>query len=372
MIGKKPVGWRSRFAGPHAAVRLGDSAGTREPRRGSADGILNRYFADIRGYPWLTREQEGVLAREAQAGRSESLNRLIECNLPFVVKIAGQYRNLGLPFEDLISEGNLGLIEAARRFDPGRGTRFVTWAIWWIRKSICHALSERAQLVRLPVSQIKKIRVVRATEKALEGKCRREPTQEEMSASLPSNLAGLDPIHCDGIRCDSLDEPNSRDRRKNIAELLKDERLTSVEDQMLSREASDRVSLFYAQLDEQQKAVIACRFGLGGEEPLTLEEIGQRMGRSREGVRLIEAKAMERLRKLFTRLTTRATRRTASWGAKRAVRDQPGRRLQAPPHAAIPTVSANTRRGASKPPKTLPLLPQRIVRMSGPFVPTSK
>jgi RNA polymerase sigma factor (sigma-70 family) len=293
--------------GKNAAV----SRGPRRPPReatGSGRSVIDRYLADIRHYPRLTREEELELVSQAQEGSMEALDWLIECNLRFVVRVAGEYRNRGLPFEDLINEGNLGLIEAARRYDPGQGTRFISWAVWWIRKSIRAALAEQPHVVRLPLSQFKKIRVVRATEKALEGELGRGPTLSEMSASLPVGLSGMDPIHHYGIRCASLDEPVHREGRRTMAEVVGDDGRPSVEEQMLDREQKSGVRALQGQLDGQQREVIAGRFGLDGQPPQTLAEIGQRIGRSREGVRLIEVRALQRLRRLLAATDSRRGR----------------------------------------------------------------
>ena len=128
-----------------------------ESTQNDRSSLLSRYFAEIREYPLLTKEEEITLAQDITRGRNGALNDLIESNLSFVVKVASEYRNLGLPFEDLLNEGNIGLIEAAHRYDASKGTKFITYAIWWIRKSILKALSEHANLVRVPTYQMKKV-----------------------------------------------------------------------------------------------------------------------------------------------------------------------------------------------------------------------
>ncbi|MCZ6600738.1 MAG: sigma-70 family RNA polymerase sigma factor, partial [Acidobacteria bacterium] len=136
---------------------------------GSSDRnpTLSRYFSEIRNYPILTREEEMGLGKRIEKGHRQPRNKLVESNLSFVVKVASEYRHLGIPFEDLLNEGNIGLIEAAHRYDHRKGTKFITYAIWWIRKSILKALSEQSNLVRVPNYQMKKVRAVRNTEKAL-------------------------------------------------------------------------------------------------------------------------------------------------------------------------------------------------------------
>ena len=142
--------------------------------------VLSRYFSDIREYPLLTKEQEQGLARNVKNGCRDSLHELVESNLSFVVKVASEYRNLGLPFEDLLNEGNIGLIEAAHRYDATKGTKFITYAIWWIRKSILKSLSEHSSLVRVPTYQMKKVREIRDAENSLRRQLGRKPQREEI------------------------------------------------------------------------------------------------------------------------------------------------------------------------------------------------
>ena len=146
--------------------------------------LLSRYFSEIRDYPLLTKEQEQTLADNVKNGCTSSLNELIESNLSFVVKVASEYRNLGLPFEDLLNEGNIGLIEAAHRYDASKGTKFITYAIWWIRKSILKALSEHSNLVRVPTYQMKKVKEIRDAENSLRRSLGRKPKREEISERL--------------------------------------------------------------------------------------------------------------------------------------------------------------------------------------------
>ena len=152
-----------------------------ESTQNDRSSVLSRYFAEIRGYPLLTKDEEMNLARNVKLGRREALNELIESNLSFVVKVASEYRNLGLPLEDLLNEGNIGLIEAGHRFDASKGTKFITYAIWWIRKSILRALSEHSNLVRVPTYQMKKVREIRDAESSLRRSLGRAPKREEIS-----------------------------------------------------------------------------------------------------------------------------------------------------------------------------------------------
>ncbi|MCI0567019.1 MAG: RNA polymerase sigma factor RpoD/SigA [Acidobacteria bacterium] len=263
---------------------------------------VSKYLSDIGEFPILTREEEHDLAASrSEKGQAGALNELVESNLSFVVKIASEYRNLGLPFEDLLNEGNIGLIEAAHHFDHNRGTKFITYAIWWIRKSILRALSQHSNLVRIPNYQLKKVKNVRATERALVRALGRRPDREEISRELQSTIAKIDEILQIKLRELSLDDKIGRDKDTPISDYLVDEGSTNPEEELLREESQSLIRLALKDLNEQEQTVLVNRFGLEGGRTFTLKEIGERMGISRERVRQIEAQAKKRLKKLITR-----------------------------------------------------------------------
>lgn len=266
----------------------------------SADN-LTRYLAEIREYDILTREEENRLALAAQDGCQIALNRLVEANLRFVVKVAKEYRNCGLPLEDMINEGNLGLIEAAKRFDPERGPRFISCAVWWIRREILNALSNQSHAVRLPASQTAKMKEVRRTREQLAGELGRTPTDDEISSRLHAKPGALDPIHVHGVRLSSLDAPLNDDQSESFADFLVDEHQASVEEQMMKDEALACVDLLTEELEDRERDVIESRFGLGDRDPQTLQVVADRIGLSREGVRLVERKAFGYMAKRMNR-----------------------------------------------------------------------
>jgi len=263
--------------------------------------LLSRYFSEIRNYPLLSKDQEHVLARDVKSGSRQALNELIVSNLSFVVKVASEYRNLGLPFEDLLNEGNLGLIEAAHRYDASKGTKFITYAIWWIRKSILKALSEHSNLVRVPTYQMKKVREIRDAETTLSRRLGRRPRREEISERLDRSLSKVDQVLQFNLREMSLDDRFGKERDKPIADFLVDLRSANPESDLIKREATSLVAEAMSHLNEQERKVIAHRFGIQMQRPLTLKEIGEMMSISRERVRQIECQAKTRLRKLFSR-----------------------------------------------------------------------
>jgi RNA polymerase primary sigma factor len=263
------------------------------------ESVLSQYFSEIREYPLLTKEEEQHLAREIQRGDRQALDDLVKSNLSFVAKVASEYRYLGLPFEDLLNEGNVGLIQAAQRFDPTKDNKFISYAIWWIRKAILKALSEKAHVVRLPYSQIKKFKEIRKAEKTLQRNLGRKPNREEISTHLSRCVSKIDRVLQYGVHETSLDVPVGDDHETPLSDVLVDSNGRTPEDSVLERETNDDVGEVYCQLNDQQKMVIAYRFGLLGEPPLTLQETGERLGVSRERVRQIENQAKDRMRKLF-------------------------------------------------------------------------
>jgi RNA polymerase primary sigma factor len=263
--------------------------------------LLSRYFSDIRAYPLLTKEQEQGLAKNVKNGCRDSLHELVKSNLSFVVKVASEYRNLGLPFEDMLNEGNIGLIEAAHRYDASKGTKFITYAIWWIRKSILKSLSEHSSLVRVPTYQMKKVREIRDTENSLRRSLGRKPKREEISVQLDRSVTKIDQVLQFTLREMSLDDKVGKERDTPIADYLVDDNLVTPEDDLIKREANSLVSEAMTNLTDQERTVLCHRFGIAGGPTLTLKEIGQMMNISRERVRQVECQAKNRLKKIFAR-----------------------------------------------------------------------
>src|SRR5438093_5655185 len=203
--------------------------------------VLSRYFSEIREYPLLTKDEEMALADGVKRGDRASLNELIESNLSFVVKVSSEYRNLGLPFEDLLNEGNIGLIEAAHRYDASKGTKFITYAMWWIRKSILKALSEHSNLVRVPSYQMKKVKELRDAEKSLRRELGRKPKREEICDHLDASIMKVDEILQVGLNSISLDDKVGREKEATISDYLVDERSVNPELELIKHESNDFV-----------------------------------------------------------------------------------------------------------------------------------
>jgi RNA polymerase primary sigma factor len=232
-------------------------------------------------------------------GREDAINRLVESNLGFVVTVAREYRHLGLPFEDLLNEGNLGLIEAARRYDPEKGARFITYAIWWIRKLILRALTQRSTLVRIPDSKAKKLKDIRRAQANLRQSLGRDPSRREVSEHLEMRQENLDRLIQLTPSTASIDAPVDERHDVPLGEFLRHIGV-STEQEMIRRQGLERMSKAFTQLTDQQRNVLTLRFGLGGDTPRTLSEVGRCISLSRERVRQIQDQATRRLRKLVS------------------------------------------------------------------------
>ena len=270
-----------------------------EPSYSKQNTSLAAYFRKIRDFPRLSREDEVNLATHVREGCESCRNELVQSNLSFVVKVASEYRNLGTPFEDLLNEGNLGLIEAAQRFDATKGTKFITYAIWWIRKSILRALSERSTLVRVPSYQMTKVREIRHAERALSRELGRQPGRDEISKRLDRDVSKVDQVLQFNLREVSLEQKVGRERDQTISDFLPDDRSPNAEDDLMHREDTSMMMQAICELTDQEKSVLRYRFGLSGEPARTLKEVGAIMSISRERVRQVEVKAKLRLRKIF-------------------------------------------------------------------------
>jgi RNA polymerase primary sigma factor len=295
--------------------------GKREPRERDS---LSSYLGDIRHRRSLSRHEEARILREIGEGGHDALNELVECNLGFVVKTASEYRNLGVPFEDLLNEGNLGLLEAARRFDPTRGTRFITYAIWWVRKSILQAVSQQSRLVRMPHVQVRKMEKVRRAESDLRHSLERNPSRGDLARYLDLGEREVGQLLVARSNALSLDRPVGREDGPTRAECLESVEATS-EQRLIDEEMQANLERALRQLTAQQRTVIALRFGLGDEPPLTLQAAGERLRLSRERVRQIEASGVKRLRQFMRRTLQAPLKRPGKPGTRtRRLRD--GRR----------------------------------------------
>jgi len=270
--------------------------GDAERARAGGDS-LNAYIREIAKFRPLSLEEEKVLGRRIQAGDEQAVQGMIEANLRFVVSYAKRYRGLGLAFLDLIHEGNLGLMEAAKRFDPERNVKFISYAVWWVRQAIFHALSEHARVFRLPqklsgqVSRLQKLRDSMAAE------LRRSPTSAELAEKSELSEEQVDVLLRAGGDDVSLSAAVGDDGSLEFGDTLEQEMVPSAELELIRTSFESQIQGMVAELEPKEREVIRMRFGLDGEESQTLQEIGDALGLSRERVRQIESKAKEKLRR---------------------------------------------------------------------------
>jgi RNA polymerase primary sigma factor len=257
---------------------------------------LDKYLQEIGRVELLDPEEEIDLARRIKKGDQKALEKLTKANLRFVVSVAKQYQNQGLSLGDLINEGNLGLIKAAKRFDETRGFKFISYAVWWIRQSILQALAEQSRIVRLPLNRVGALNKIGKAFSTLEQEFEREPSASELAEELDMSLFEVaDTLKISGRHL-SMDAPFIQGEDNRLLDVIQDER-TPMPDHALVRESlSKEVERALGTLTEREAEVIRLYFGLGREHSLTLEEIGEKFQLTRERVRQIKEKAIRRLR----------------------------------------------------------------------------
>lgn len=270
----------------------------REETRETSRANLRVYLQEIARIPLLTREEEQALGRRIRAGDEQAKARLVEANLRLVVQVARRYLNRGLPLPDLIEEGNLGLLRAAEKFEPDRGTRFSTYAVWWIRQAIVRALANQARIIRLPVHVELLLGRYAREQKRLEQELARTPTPAELAQALGMSLEEVEELEEIRQQPLPLDSP-AGEGKSRLGDLVPDPSPDPSEALgELFRARADLVSVL-DDLAENERTVLRRRFGLEGDEPETLEAIGRRLGLTRERVRQIEAGGLRKLRALL-------------------------------------------------------------------------
>jgi RNA polymerase primary sigma factor len=258
--------------------------------------ILDQYFAEVSRYPLLNADEEKALARRVQRGDHDAMEELVRRNLRFVVSVAKKYQNRGLPRIDLIGEGNLGLMTAARKFDPDQGVKFISYAVWWIRQAILASLARQGRTVRVPLNRTADLsRVIRATA-LLRDKFGREPTPDELSQLTgisPEIVAALSTLNTAEVR---LDAAVGKDSDRALIERFAMEELPSTADQVLDRFRNAELERALSTLPPRDARILRLYFGLEGDREHTLDEIGKFLGVTRERVRQLRDRALRRLR----------------------------------------------------------------------------
>jgi len=257
---------------------------------------LDKYLQEIGREELITAEEEVLLAKKIRDGDQRALEKLTRANLRFVVSVAKQYQNQGLSLPDLINEGNLGLIKAARRFDETRGFKFISYAVWWIRQSILQALAEQSRIVRLPLNQVGSLNKINKAYSKLEQEFEREPTSEELAKllDLPQDKI-TDTMKVSG-RHVSMDAPLASGEESTLMDVIVNGDSPRADASLLNESLSREIDRALSTLTERERDVVKLFFGIGINHGLTLEEIGAKFDLTRERVRQIKEKAVRRLR----------------------------------------------------------------------------
>ncbi|RMD92880.1 MAG: RNA polymerase sigma factor RpoD/SigA [Calditrichaeota bacterium] len=257
---------------------------------------IEKYLEEIGNYSPLSPEEEIELARRIRKGDARALDKLVKANLRFVISVAKEYQGQGLPLQDLISEGNLGLIKAAQRFDETRGFKFISYAVWWIRQSILQALAEQSRVVRLPLNRVGAINKVGRTLEELEKRFGREPSMEEIADEMEMTAYEVADVLKTSARHLSLDEPFKEEDGNSLLDVLESDRYSPPDESLMKESLQVEIEKVLSTLKPREAEIIRLYFGLDGDRPLTLEEIGEHFKLTRERVRQIKEKALRRLR----------------------------------------------------------------------------
>ena len=261
-----------------------------------ASQSLDKYLQEIGEVPLLTPDEEISLAQRIKQNDQDALEKLTKANLRFVVSVAKQYQNQGLSLGDLINEGNLGLIKAAKRFDETRGFKFISYAVWWIRQSILQALAEQSRVVRLPLNRVGALNKIGKAYSALEQEFEREPSASEIAEQLEmTDFEVADTLKISGRHL-SMDAPFSNSEDNRLLDVIQNDHQPPPDSDLMSESLKIEIERALATLTKREAEVVRLYFGLGQEHPLTLEEIGERFNLTRERIRQIKEVALRRLR----------------------------------------------------------------------------
>ena len=264
-------------------------------RSAASSETLKKYLQEISKLSRITPDEEKVLGDRIQKGDKEALRKLVEANLRFVVSFAKKYRNCGLSFLDLINEGNIGLIEAAKRFNPKKNVKFITYAVWWVRQAIIHALSNQSGAFRLPQKQANLLYRIGKTISQLTLDLERNPTPDEIAAKLEIPVEEVTSLLQVADENVSLSTVIDEEHEFHLSDKLEQDVIPPADMALLRSSLKDHLYACLGELDPKEQKVLRLRFGLEEGEPKTLKEIGEMMGLSRERIRQIEAQALEKL-----------------------------------------------------------------------------
>ncbi len=257
---------------------------------------LEKYLSDIGKEGMINSEEEVRLAQLIREGDQSALDKLTKANLRFVVSVAKQYQNQGLSLPDLINEGNLGLIKAAKRFDETRGFKFISYAVWWIRQSILQAIAEQSRIVRLPLNQVGSLTRIRQAFIKLEQQFEREPSYEEIAKLTDLSVDKIsDAIRISGKHI-SMDAPFANGEESSLLDVIENNESPRADTDLMSDSLKKEIERSLSTLSERERDIVILFFGIGISHGLSLEEIGDKFNLTRERVRQIKEKAIRRLR----------------------------------------------------------------------------
>ncbi len=301
-------------AAPPAKKRGRQSANPADPKKAKAktgamnmkrtqfiaeEEYLSIYLKEISRYSPVKSEEEARLACAIKKGDKQSLDKLVKANLRFVVSVARNYQNQGLALSDLINEGNLGLIRAAKKFDEKKNFKFISYAVWWIRQAILQALADQSRIVKLPVNRVGVIHRISKTEEMLEQKFGRRPGFDEIAAELDLEKESVIDTMRIGNRHISLDAPLQDNDDASLLDVLRDKETLIPDAQIAQSSLKEGITKSLNTLNTREREILKLYFGLDGETPHTLDEIGERLSLTRERVRQIKETALSRLKQQF-------------------------------------------------------------------------
>ncbi|TVR33735.1 MAG: RNA polymerase sigma factor RpoD/SigA [Spirochaetaceae bacterium] len=260
------------------------------------ENVLSIYLKEINKIPLLTREEENEYARAAARGEQAAKDKLVQANLRFVVNVAKKYQNQGLPLSDLISEGNIGLMNAIERFDVEKGYHFISYAVWWIRQAILKAICEKSRMIRLPLNRANELVQIEKVRKDIQGGRSEDAEIRRIAETLnmkQGHVADLINISRDLV---SLETPVYAEKDSSLlGDFVEDEGYKAPETQMIEKALRDDINEVLTTLSDKESEIIQYRFGLNGRSPLSLKEIGDKYKLTKERIRQIEKKALKRL-----------------------------------------------------------------------------
>jgi len=266
-----------------------------------SDQSIGLYFQEINKYPLITAEEEVELSMRIRKGDHEALERMVAANLRFVISVAKQYQNRGLSFPDLINEGNMGLLKAAKKFDETKGFKFISYAVWWIRQSIIQAIAQQTRMIRLPLNKVSHIKKITSTIPYLEQQFEREPTDDEIAGHLNLSSEKVEASHILKKRHISLDSPPTNDDEADscLSELVQNMETPSPDNHLMEESLETNIHRAVNKLNEREASIITMFYGLGNTPVYSLHRIASHFNMSSERIRQIKSRSLLKLKSLL-------------------------------------------------------------------------